>query len=149
MDALPVNVLPHLGQTLMLDGKLDVGEYQKIKAKIEPEIERLIVRVSELSKGDLNEQDMVEFGFYFLNNMTGLFAEADLDVKRYMLGSTIREKVIFQDGKYRTASGDNFLLDLAYTGAALGDKKRRKAELFGLPSRRVEANGIEPRILCL
>jgi site-specific DNA recombinase len=82
-------------QTLMLDGKLDVGEYQKIKNKIEPEIERLAVRVSELSNGNTDERDIVEFGFYFLNNMIELFAEADLDRKRYMLGSTIREKVIF------------------------------------------------------
>lgn len=136
-------------QTLMLDGKIDVGEYQKIKTKLEPAIERLAVRVSELSRGNVDEADMIDFGFYFLNNMTKLFAEADLDRKRYIFGSTMPEKWVFENGKYRTASGENLLLDLANAGAALGNKKEGRRDLFRLPSRRVENTGVEPVTFCM
>ncbi len=131
-------------QTLMLDGKLDVAEYQKIKFKLEPEIERLVSKVAALSKGDIDERAIIEFGFHFIKNLDKLFTGADLNQKRYMLGSTFPEKLIYENKTYRTASGDNVLLLIANTGKGSAEKKEGRRDLFRLPSRRVASPGIEP-----
>jgi len=131
-------------QTLMLDNQLDSVEYHKIKAKIEPEIERLAVKVSGLGRTNTNERDMIEYGFYFLNNIDKVFTSADLDRKRYFLGSTFPEKLVYENGFYRTANEDNPLLLIANTGKGFTEKKEGKQKLFCLPSRRVEPAGVEP-----
>ena len=131
-------------QTLMLDGELDASEYRKIKSKLEPEIERLASKVAQLSKNENNDKEIIDFGFYFLRNMSKLFASADLDKKRYMLGSTFPEKLVYENGVYRTASEDNVLILLANTGVALSNKKEGRRYLFRLPSRKVEPAGVEP-----
>jgi len=136
-------------QTLMLDGQLDVAEYRKIKSKLEPEVERLVPKVSELSSTNVNEKEMIEYGFYFLNNIDNLFTSADLDKKRYFLGSTFPEKLVYENGSYRTTNEDNTLLMIANTGKGLGEKKKGRRDLFRLPSRKVGAHGFEPLTLCL
>lgn len=60
---------------------LDASEYRKIKSKLEPEIERLASKVSQLSQNDNNEKEIIDFGFYFLRNMSKLFASADFRQK--------------------------------------------------------------------
>ncbi len=131
-------------QTLMLDNQLDPGEYRKIKAKLEPEIERIASKVAGLGSNKTNEKDIIEFGFYFLANIDKLFVGADLETKRHFLGSTFPEKLIYSDGVYRTATEDNVLLLLARSGKGSAKKEEGRRGLFRLPSRRVEPAGVEP-----
>ena len=136
-------------QMLMLDGELDAADYRKIKTKLEPEIERLASKIAQLSKNDNNEKGIIDFGFYFLRNMSKLFTSASLDKKRYILGSTFPEKLIYDNGSYRTASDENVLILIANTGKDLGEKKKGRRDLFRLPSRRVDDTGIEPMTFCM
>jgi len=76
------------GQTLMLDGALDIAEYQTLKSKLNEEINRLTAKISALEGSGCNESEQTEFGFYFLANIDRLFAVADLDNKRRIIGST-------------------------------------------------------------
>ena len=131
-------------QTLMLDGELDAADYRKIKTKLEPEIERLASKIAQFSKNDNNEKGIIEYGFYFLRNMSKLFTSASLDKKRYILGSTFPEKLIYDNGSYRTASDENVLILIANTGKGFQEKKEGRRDLFRLPSRRVEPAGVEP-----
>ncbi len=131
-------------RTLMLDRDLDPAEYRKIKADLEPAIERLASKIAQLSRNENNEKEIIDFGFYFLRNMSKLFTSASLDVKRYILGSTFPEKLIFEDGTYRTASDDNVLILIANTGKGFGEKKKGRRNKSRLPSRRVEPAGVEP-----
>lgn len=131
-------------QTLMLDGELDAADYRKIKAKLEPEIEKIAARIAQLSKNENNGREMIEFGFYFLRNMSSLFTSASLEKKRYILGSTFPEKLIYENGTYRTESDENVLILIANTGKDSGGKKKGRRDLFRLPSRKVVSPGIEP-----
>lgn len=131
-------------QTLMLDGELDAAEYRKIKSKLEPELERIATKISQLSKNDNNKKEVIDFGFYFLRNMNKLFAGASIDNKRHFLGSTFPEKLIYENGTYRTASNENILILIANTGKGLAEKKKGKQGLSCLPSRGVEPAGFEP-----
>ncbi len=133
-------------QTLMLDGKLDISEYQKIKSKLEPEIDRLIVKVGELSNNTTDVREMIDFGFYFLNNLDKLFIEAGLEGKRRIIGSTFPEKLLYQNRTYRTANEDNVLLLIAATGKGYKEKREEKQRLICSSSRRVARTGVEPVI---
>ena len=131
-------------QTLMLDGKLEITDYQNIKAKLEPEIERLLSKVGTTAIKESDESDMIRFGFHFLNNLDKLFTSADLVQKRNIIGSTFPEKLIFENNAYRTASEDSIVLLIAATGKGSRQKKESRQENFCLLSRRVVATGIEP-----
>ena len=131
-------------QTLMLDDQLDIHEYHSLKSRLEQEIERLTVKISAIDVKGTDETELIEFGFYFLANLDKLFAVADLDVKRTIIGSTFPEKLIYEKNTYRTASDENILLLLAATGKDSSQKKESRQENSRLLSGRVVWAGIEP-----
>ena len=96
-------------QILMLDGELDASDYRSIKAKIEPEIERLVRKHILSKEKNPEEQEMMEFGFYFLSNMTELFAAAGLEVKHQIIGSMFPEKLVFENNELRTNIEDGII----------------------------------------
>jgi site-specific DNA recombinase len=104
----------------------------------------LVVRVTELGKGNTNEKALIEFGFDFLSNLDKLFTSADLEGKRRIIGSTFPEKLVYEKSAYRTAANDNVLLLIANTGKGLEEKKERRLDNSNLLSRGVVAPGIEP-----
>ena len=64
-----------------------------------------------------------------------------MDKKRYILGSTFPEKLIYENGTYRTEADENVLVLIANTGKDLGGKKKGRRDLFRLPFRKVERGG--------
>lgn len=132
-------------QLLMLDGKMDFIEYQPIKARLEEDAFRLklkIEAIEELQPKD--ENNVMEFGFYFLSNLGKLFTNAALPIKQQIIGSTFPEKLIYENNQFRTASGNNVLLLMAATSKAFAIKKESRLENSNLLSRRVEPAGFEP-----
>jgi len=132
-------------QALMLDGLLDMKEYQSIKGRLEPEINRLISKVDTAGQQSKNvsENDIIRFGFYFLNNLDKLFTIADLKGKRTIIGSMFPQNLIFENNSYRTTSEDNVLLLLAAMGKDTGRKKECRKDMSFLHSRGVARTGIE------
>ncbi len=72
-----------------------------------------------------------------------------MDKKRYILGSTFPEKLIYENGTYRTEADENVLVLIANTGKDLGGKKKGRRDLFRLPFRKVENTGVEPVTFCM
>jgi hypothetical protein len=68
-----------------------------------------------------------------------LFTSASLDKKRYTLGSTFPEKLIYENGTYQTEADENVLVLIANTGKDLGGKKEGRRDLFRLPSCKVDS----------
>jgi site-specific DNA recombinase len=83
---------------MTLDGALVATEYRNIKAKLEPEVERLIRKQTELNCKEDNIEEVLEYGFHFLRNLPKLFAVATSEEISMILGSTFPEKLIFKDG---------------------------------------------------
>ncbi len=73
--------------------------------------------------------------------MSNLFTRARLDKKQYILGSTFPEKLICENGTYRTEADENVLVLIANTGKDLVVKKKGRRDLFRLSSRKVEKGG--------
>ena len=112
-------------QIMMLDCQLDAVEYRNIKSKIEPELEKLIRTKSKLNIKNPLEQEILEFGIYFLNNMADLFMVADLELKQRLIGSMFPEKLIFENNEYRTNIDDGILPLLLNTSKTFTQKKER------------------------
>ena len=131
-------------QMMTLDGALDASEYRNIKAELEPEMSRLIRKQTELNCKDENEEEILEYGFYFLRNLDKLFTVADLEQKHRILGSTFPEKLVFTDGACQTSSPESAVSLLLKPSKNLRENKKGRTKNFVLPSGRVEATGVEP-----
>ena len=131
-------------QMMTLDGALDATEYRNIKAKLEPEVQRLLRKQIELNSKEDNVEEILEYGFHFLRNLPKLFAVATLEERSMILGSTFPEKLIFKDGVVRTACPDSAISELIKPGKDFRGNKKGSAKIFALPSGQVEVTGIEP-----
>ncbi len=60
----------------------------------------------------------------------GFSSGSTLEVKRHFPGSTFPEKLVYENGVYRTASDDNVLIIIANTGKAFGEKKKEGEVYF-------------------
>lgn len=131
-------------QMMTLDGALEASEYRNIKAKLEPEIQRLLRKQQELNTKDDNVEEVLEYGFYFLRNLPKLFTIATLDEKFLILGSTFPEKLVFKNGEVRTACSDTAISVLIKPDKDFSGNKKGSAKIFALPSGQVEVTGVEP-----
>ncbi len=131
-------------QMLMLDGQIDSSEYRNIKHKLEPEIERLVRKQTKAGETNPQEQEMLEFGFYFLNNMVELFAGAGLEAKHQIIGSMFPEKLVFENMELRTNVEDGIIPLLLNTSAAFSQKKKGETRKLVTPSQQVVPAGFEP-----
>ena len=123
------------GQMMTLDGDLDATEYRNIKAKLEPEVERLIRKQTELNCKEDNVEETLEYGFHFLRNLPKLFAVATLEERSMILGSTFPEKLIFKDGVVQTTCPDSANSELIRPDTGFSGNKKREYKNFCTPFR--------------
>ena len=129
---------------MTLDGALDATEYRNIKAKLEPEIQRLLSKEAGLNSNEDNAEEILEYGLHFLRNFDKLFAVATLEERALILGSTFPEKLIFENGRVRTASPESNISALLNLDKDSSGNKKGSAKIIALPSGQVEVTGIEP-----
>jgi hypothetical protein len=121
-------------QMMTLDGALDATEYRNIKARLEPEMSRLVRKQAELNCKDENETEMLKYGFYFLRNLDKLFAVADLEEKHRILGSTFPEKIVFMEGVCRTSSPEGAISQVLIASKSLKRNKKNRTKKSVPPS---------------
>ncbi len=135
-------------QTLMLDGDLDASEYRSIKAKLQPEIEKLVRLLSKVNEKNPEEREILEFGIYFLCNMVELLTEADLELKHQIIGSMFPKKIVFENNELRTNIEDGVIPMLLATSKGFKGKKEKGPKNFDPSSCLVPRTGIEPALPC-
>lgn len=129
-------------QTLMLDGDLDASEYRSIKAKLQPELEKLVRAQTAINQKNPEEQEIQEFGIYFLMNMVELLTEADLELKNKIIGSMFPKKLVFENNELRTNIEDGVMPMLIATSKAFSVNKKGELEKSSSPSCLVPVMGI-------
>ena len=123
--------LSHI-QTLMMDGEIDAADYRSMKAKLEPEIERLTREKSRAGEEGLaNRREPIAHGFNFLRNLPELFTGADLEGKHRLLGSTFPQKMVFENGEVRTKEAHPLLMLISKPSKAFSRQKSKAPELSG------------------
>jgi site-specific DNA recombinase len=136
-------------RTLMLDRDLDPTEYKEIKEKLEKEIRNLVKEESKLKEKNPEEQEIMEFGIYFLRNMVELITDAALEEKDRLIGSMLPKKAVFENDELRTDLEEGVIPALLATMAVLDEIKEEGLKKFNPSSCLVPQAGIEPALALL
>ena len=129
-------------QNMMLNGSLDTVDYNNIKARLEPQLNKLMRDIALSERTDPQANKIIDYGFYYFRNSDKLFLDAGLEEKHRILGSTFPEKLVFENKKVRTAKDQDIMSLLLKADKRLVEIKKGRLHLFSRPSQKVELQGI-------
>lgn len=89
-------------QQRFISGELEADSYQRLKTHTLEKIQKLNADISDLEITDTAFQKYARYGMSLLSHLSEYFQEANLEVRRKLLGSIFPVKLIFDAGKYRT-----------------------------------------------
>jgi len=98
---------------------------------------------TQLQYKDTDISSYVAYGFNLLENLDKYYTEADLEVKEKLVSSIFPERLIYENGKYRTNGTDNIISLLCETNKDFEQIRKEKASENGGDSRMVALTGIE------
>ena len=89
-------------QLLMLDVKLDAQEYREIKTKYEEINMGVQLEKSHIKSVDANFMDYLKYNVHLIKNIDQVYLKSEASVKQKIVGSILKEKLIFENLEYRT-----------------------------------------------
>ncbi len=128
----------------LVSDDLDKWSFQVLRENLSKQIGELKRQKHELNDTDDSFGKYMKYGMSLLSNLGGYYNDASLDGKQKFLGSIFPEKLIIEDGNYRTTKPNDLLSLFCNTGKAFsGLKKEKPSDLTEL-SGWVAPTGIEP-----
>ena len=97
----------------------------------------------ELLENDDAFGKYMKYGMSLLTNLKGYYDGATLKGKQKFLGSIFPEKLIIQDGKYRTTTPSDFLSLICNIDKGFNGWEKEKGGISAHPSRKVVPTRIE------
>ena len=131
-------------QMLMLDGKLDAQEYREIRTQYEEVNRNLQLEKSNIQSVDANFMDYLKYNVHFIKNIDQIYLKSEASIKQKIVGSILKEKLIFENLEYRTP---NFCQIISLIMPKDREIKSKKKGMFGINSEhslKVARRGIEP-----
>ncbi len=128
-----------------LEGAIEEDSYQRVKQDRKRKIEQLKNRERELQREDTDFLQQFNFGVNLLSNLDLYFQLAPLQIKEKILGSIFPEKLVFDQGKYRTTKINEFLLLLQGKGLKNKANKKGLIPFERNQSPEIPLRGLEPR----
>ncbi len=86
----------------------------------------------------------MKYGMSLLSNLRGYYDGASLEGKQKFLGSIFPEKLVIENGKYRTTQPNDFINLLCNPDMAFNGWEKEKPGVYAELSRKVVPTGIEP-----
>jgi site-specific DNA recombinase len=131
-------------QDMLVDNKIDPEDYSKMKSRFEGVKEQLLLRLRQIKSVHSNFEKYLQSGINLLGNLEKYYHASDIEVKQQLIGSIFPEKLVFVDGKVRTARINEVLRLIL-----LNDKDSRNMIKGQLTSNLwlssgVEVRGVEP-----
>ena len=131
-------------QDMLVDNKIDPEDYSKMKSRFEEVKEQLLLRLRQIKSVRSNFEKYLQSGINLLGNLEKYYHASDIEVKQQLIGSIFPEKLVFVDGKVRTARINEVLrLILLNDKSSRNMKKGQLTSNLWLSSG-VEADGVEP-----
>lgn len=134
----------YAAQTMMLDREIDPAEFREIKNRLDPEINNLERKINSAGNKSDDYGQYINGGIDLIRNMSGFFANADLQAKQQLIGSIFPEKLIFENNTYRTTQFLTSFNRILALGAAIGVEKKRTDTKIMYQSTQVAGDGFEP-----
>lgn len=101
--------------------------------------------LADLQIADADFMKYMTYGCSVLSNLRQCYDTADLDTKQKLIGSIFPEKLVFENGSYRTTKESEMLRLLCWNGEGLLNTTPKKMRRSGAISNEVGLLGIEPR----
>ena len=107
--------------------QIDISEYREVKARYKKKYEDLQRKKSELNSFDENLEDYLQFGVSFFEQLDKFYKSASVEIKQKMISSIFPEKLIFNDGNYRTPNDDSIIALITCNNRHLKSNEKEKA----------------------
>ena len=114
----------------MLHDKIDPDEYKEIKREAEGKITVPESRVANFNATVKDISSILNNAIDALIKLGDFFRTADLETKRTIIGSIFDEKLVFENGTYRTAKVNEAASLIFLINNKLQDKKMDRCGLF-------------------
>ncbi len=138
--------LDKVNEKFLLSDNADENTYQKLKVKMEGEIEVIQQKLAEVP-GDLsNQENLLDRAFNFCQNISNYWASGDIHKKLKIQKTLFPEGLVInpENREYRTKKINTFIDAITVIASDSEDSENKKAtHLSGLSSK-VAGTGLEP-----
>ena len=118
----------------MLDGELKMSEYKEIKHNIEPKIEALLNQQLSANSIELDYRPYLKKGLTAIKNLGHLFDNSEVSIRQEIIRSTLRENLVFSDGRVRTSELNKLIMLTVSIDGLLSRSKTEKENKNCSPS---------------
>jgi site-specific DNA recombinase len=129
---------------LLVDGKIEMDSYLRLKDSFKEELVELQIRKTEINNLNENILSNMEFAFQVMENLRMLWKDLDLNGKSMLLGSIFPDKLIFENNQYRTSSENLIISEYFNSTNGFQENKNKKVVNFDDFTSCVVPAGIEP-----
>ena len=127
-----------------MDEVISDEKHKSMSKKLDNELLELKHRYNTILQIPSEYSRYLKFGVSLIGNISGFYKEADLLIKKKLVGSIFPEKLIFVNDNYRTTKTNAFLEFFTLNINNLGIKKGGK---FAALSTSAPESGLEPETL--
>ena len=126
----------------MLDGGLDMEQYQRVVERLNSEKQKLTERLEVLKKPrDTKIEPKLTYAYSLIDSMVYYVREAPVEVRCHLIGSIFPEKIEFDGEKYRTSKMNEVATLIFQSNNEL---EKQKQGLESTKPRSVPRVGLEP-----
>ena len=129
---------------LLVEGKIEMVSYQRLKDTYKEELALLEVQKSDFEITNTDTLSQMEVAFEVMANLRKLWQDLDLEDKGMFLSSIFPKKLLFEKNKCRTIDGSSAISDFLLITNELQADKTKKVANFDDLSCSVASTGIEP-----
>ncbi len=87
---------------MFISQKLEADSYHRLKKATKENLGLLNIKINELEQTDSNFVKHCRYGLFLLTHLDLYYEETSTEIKQKLLGSIFPEKLVFENGKYRT-----------------------------------------------
>ncbi|MDB5230778.1 MAG: site-specific recombinase [Chitinophagaceae bacterium] len=133
-----VNDRLNKARTLLMEGKIDPGDYRIMKSDCEEKLKVLETKLLAITPGEQNSnaKQFVERAVDTLSHLDKLYINGDICTKREIISSILAQKIIFDRKKCRTINFTQPIAVICSLGQCFSElKKPEKSDFSGLYGR--------------
>ncbi|RRQ46559.1 hypothetical protein DTW91_04760 [Chryseobacterium sp. SC28] len=128
----------------LLEDQITQQDYERGKKRFEDELYRLESQKQELEMEHNDFMVMVQYSFGMLKDLGSYYEKSEMEVRHKILGSIFPEKLIYENGNYRTAEINSVVPLICSNINSFGQVKEKRIANINNPSCKVAYRGIEP-----
>jgi len=114
---------------MLVRKEIDMETYQQLKISYTNDENRLKAEKEKQADINLDILAQIEFGLNIMSNLRTLWIKLALEEKRTLLNLIFTEKLIFENGRYRTPIKDNILAEILNDNNGLGESQKEKTAI--------------------